>query len=85
MDGLNLPVQTSHDQEIENSTFNSWLQEHFIISVFAFEAEDTQIICIKLLNCFSWHLGIIIACNLNAPGSWHDSYVGHPIYEKLCL
>jgi hypothetical protein len=28
-------------------------------------------------------LGIIIACNLNAPGSWHDSRVARPIYEKL--
>jgi hypothetical protein len=39
MDGLNLPVQTSQDQEIENSTFNGWLQDHFISSVFAFGAE----------------------------------------------
>jgi hypothetical protein len=28
-------------------------------------------------------LGVIIACNLNAPGSWHDSRVARPIYEKL--
>jgi len=28
--------------------------------------------------------GAIIAANLNAPGSWHDSRVAHPIYEKLC-
>lgn len=27
--------------------------------------------------------GEIIACNLNAPGSWHDSRVARPIYEKL--
>ena len=39
MDGLNLPVQTSQDQEIENATFNGWLQDHFISSVFAFGAE----------------------------------------------
>ena len=32
---------------------------------------------------FSQCLGVIIACNLNAPGSWHDSHVAHPIYEKL--
>ena len=42
MDGLNLPVQTSEDQEIENSTFNGWLQEHFVSSVFAFGAEGMQ-------------------------------------------
>jgi hypothetical protein len=39
MDGLNLPVQTSRDQELENATFNGWLQEHFISSVFAFGAD----------------------------------------------
>lgn len=27
--------------------------------------------------------GTIIACNVNAPGSWHDSRVARPIYEKL--
>jgi DDE superfamily endonuclease len=27
--------------------------------------------------------GNIIAANLNAPGSWHDSRVAQPIYEKL--
>jgi hypothetical protein len=27
--------------------------------------------------------GEIIACHLNAPGSWHDSHVARPIYEKL--
>jgi hypothetical protein len=43
MDGLNLPVQTSRDQEIENSTFNGWLQEHFISSVFAFGAEGMPV------------------------------------------
>jgi hypothetical protein len=36
IDGLNLPVQTSQDQGVENATFNGWLQEHFVSSVFAF-------------------------------------------------
>ncbi|KAG7097801.1 hypothetical protein E1B28_005120 [Marasmius oreades] len=27
--------------------------------------------------------GVIIACTLNAPGSWHDSSVARPIYDKL--
>lgn len=27
--------------------------------------------------------GVIIACKLNAPGSWHDSRVARSIYEKL--
>jgi len=36
LDGLNLAVQTSKDQEIENATFNGWLHEHFVSSVLAF-------------------------------------------------
>jgi hypothetical protein len=28
--------------------------------------------------------GDIIACKLNAPGSWHDSRVAKGLYEKLC-
>ncbi|KAF5376888.1 hypothetical protein D9615_007221 [Tricholomella constricta] len=66
MDGLNLAVQTSADQEIENATFNGWLHNHFVSSVLAFGAT-----------------GVIIACKLNAPGSWHDSRVARSIYEKL--
>ncbi|KJA14855.1 hypothetical protein HYPSUDRAFT_72352 [Hypholoma sublateritium FD-334 SS-4] len=27
--------------------------------------------------------GLIIACKLNAPGSWHDAQVAQPIFEKL--
>lgn len=38
MDGLNLAVQTSQDQEIENATYNGWLHEHFVSSVFVFGA-----------------------------------------------
>ncbi|KAG6828836.1 hypothetical protein H0H93_014699, partial [Arthromyces matolae] len=66
MDGLNLAVQTSADQEIENATFNGWLHDHFVSSVLAFGST-----------------GEIIACKLNAPGSWHDSRVARDIYEKL--
>ena len=36
----------------------------------------------KIIKLF---LLAFIACNLNVPGSWHDSYVAHPIYKKLCL
>ena len=36
MDGLNLPVQTSADQEMKNATFNGWLHEHIVSSVFTF-------------------------------------------------
>jgi hypothetical protein len=36
MDGLNLAIQVSRDQEIENATYNGWLHEHFVSSVLAF-------------------------------------------------
>jgi hypothetical protein len=36
LDGLNLPVQTAEDEEMENATYNGWLCEHFISSVLAF-------------------------------------------------
>ena len=38
MDGLNLPVQTSNDAEVENGTYNGWLSKHFVSCVFAFAA-----------------------------------------------
>jgi hypothetical protein len=36
IDGLNLPCQTSDDEEIENATYNGWLCEHFVSSVLTF-------------------------------------------------
>ena len=36
MDGLNLAVQVSKDQEIKNATFNGWLHNHFVSCVLAF-------------------------------------------------
>jgi hypothetical protein len=88
MDGLNLAVQTSADQEIENATYNGWLSDHFVSSMLAFSAhgkahyilvsndpELTYACAIK---------GEIIGCNINAPGSWHDSRVARPLYKKLC-
>jgi hypothetical protein len=52
MDGLNLPVQTSQDQEIENATFNGWLQDHFVSSVFAFGAEGMSINLYEIMKWF---------------------------------
>ena len=26
-----------------------------------------------------------MACNLNAPGSWHDAHVSRPIFKQLCM
>ncbi len=84
LDGLNLLVQTSVDQEIENATFNGWLHEHFVSSVFAFNAMGMT--CCHnddKLSTDPKSSGEIIACKLNAPGSWHDSRVAKQIYEKL--
>ena len=36
IDGLNVPLQTSQDEDIENATYNGWLSEHFISSVLVF-------------------------------------------------
>jgi hypothetical protein len=36
MDGLNLAVQVSKNQEIENAAYNGWLHEHCVSSVLAF-------------------------------------------------
>lgn len=36
MDGLNLAVQESADQETENAMYNGWLHDHFVSSVIAF-------------------------------------------------
>jgi hypothetical protein len=36
IDRLNVPLQTSQDEDIENATYNGWLSEHFISSVLVF-------------------------------------------------
>lgn len=77
-----MPVQTSDDVDIENTTFNGWLSEHFISSVLAFSAEG---MCSRLIT-FSELIslaGLIIAARTNAPGSWHDSRLAHQIYSAL--
>jgi hypothetical protein len=84
IDGLNLPVQTSNDTDIENATFNGWLAEHFISSVLVFSPEGMLPIINNLDVVLTTLIkGTIIAACLNAPGSWHDSRVAKPIYEKL--
>jgi hypothetical protein len=42
MDGLNLPVQTSGDADVENMTYNGWLHSHFVSNVFAYAASGTH-------------------------------------------
>lgn len=39
IDGLNLAVEVSDDNEIENATYNGWLHDHFISNVFAFSSK----------------------------------------------
>ena len=85
IDGLNLPTETSDNPDIENATYNGWLSEHFISSVLAFSSEGTlwyMLIFIQLLTRQKIS-GVIIDVNTNAPGSWHDSRVAQPMYEKL--
>ena len=36
IDGLNLPLMESTDEEFENSTYNGWLHAHLITNVFVF-------------------------------------------------
>lgn len=84
MDGLNLPLQVSSDEDIENATYNGWLHAHFISSVFAFGADgESHYYFTPNQNPLTLFGGTIIACNLNAPSSWHDSRVAQPVYQKL--
>lgn len=82
IDGLNLPCQTSDDIEIENATFNGWLHEHFISSVIVFDPKGEHTNCLSA-GTHRHLVGAIRACHFNCPGSWHDSRVAKPIYEKL--
>ncbi|KAJ7351587.1 hypothetical protein DFH08DRAFT_694514, partial [Mycena albidolilacea] len=48
LDGLNLPVQTAEDEEMENVTYNGWLCEHFISSVLCFSPDGV----LKAFRCY---------------------------------
>lgn len=50
IDGLNVPAQTSANEEIENATYNGWLSEHFISCVIVFSPEGKFL---KLSNKFN--------------------------------
>ncbi|KIY48681.1 hypothetical protein FISHEDRAFT_42869 [Fistulina hepatica ATCC 64428] len=54
MDGLNVPVQASADEDIENATYNGWLHSHFVSLVIAF-ASTGEIIGCRLNAPGSWH------------------------------
>ncbi|CDO68934.1 hypothetical protein BN946_scf185000.g77 [Trametes cinnabarina] len=54
VDGLNLPVQVSADQEIENATYNGWLHDHFVSNILTFCPKGTLLHAV--LNApGSWH------------------------------
>ncbi|TCD64819.1 hypothetical protein EIP91_003600 [Steccherinum ochraceum] len=54
VDGLNLPVQVSEDEDLENATYNGWLHGHFISNVFSFSPKGSILHC--TLNApGSWH------------------------------
>lgn len=85
LDGLNLTARESSNPVVENATYNGWLHSHCYSCVIAFSPKGwpyTAVIRGFVLTPMIL-LGLIIACNLNAPGSWHDSRVARPIYEKL--
>jgi hypothetical protein len=42
IDGLNLPVQDSNDDDIENTIYNGWLHEHFVSSVLVFSPKGQE-------------------------------------------
>jgi hypothetical protein len=84
IDGLNLFSQTSDNPEIENATYNGWLSKHCISSVLVFVPKCKFWSADWICSLTKSLVGIVIAAQLNAPGSWHDSRVARPIYEKLC-
>jgi hypothetical protein len=42
IDGLNLPLQTSSDDDMENATYNGWKADHFISSVLVFAPQGSN-------------------------------------------
>ena len=83
IDGRNLACQTSEDEEIENATYNSWLCEQFVSSVLVFSPKGEFQDKYRPFVILNLTPGTVINAILNAPGSWHDSRIARPIYEKL--
>lgn len=85
INGLNLPVQTADDPMIENVTFNGWLHTHCISGVFVFSPKGMYFIAgaFRSIQRLYFLSELIILCNLNAPGSWHDAHVARPIFNQL--
>ena len=62
--------------------YNGWLHDHYISNILVFAPDGACFYLFTHFNNVSF-AGSIIACHLNAPGSWHDSRVAQTIYEKL--
>ncbi|KAI6140193.1 hypothetical protein BKA82DRAFT_4332059 [Pisolithus tinctorius] len=58
IDGLNLPVQTLDDLDIENATFNGWLSEHFRTPDGYYLVADTAFPCELLSYCQTTEWGM---------------------------
>jgi hypothetical protein len=84
INGLKLPVEEPSDQDMENTMYNGWLHNHYISNILVFAPDGAHF---ELFNHSNnvYFAGTIIACRLNAPGSWHDSRVAQTIYEKLWM
>lgn len=83
VDGLNLPVQVSADEEIENATYNGWLHDHFVSNILTFCPKGTHPECYAAYPDTDDYTGTLLYAILNAPGSWHDSHVARDLYDLL--
>src|SRR5882724_6501747 len=90
IDGLNCPIATADDIELENASYNGWLHAHICSNVFVFSpCGKLLLFCLFIFIYFIYILfvtdllieGEILAAN--DPGSWHDSHVAVPIYVQL--
>ncbi|KAF8637450.1 hypothetical protein AX16_010815 [Volvariella volvacea WC 439] len=54
VNGLNLPVQVSADEDFENATYNGWLYGYYVSNIFVFALTGAIIYC--TINApESWH------------------------------
>lgn len=87
INGLNLPCQVSDDIKVENATYNGWLHGHFVSSVFVFGAQGTIYATLiansALLADLDMNTGTLIEGHFNCSGSWHNSRIAMPIYDRL--